>query len=341
MTIDEFINRIEQTILAVNSNPNLGTNTIGILPEDRLDILAASTIDEAAKYLIAADIPQYIIDFALSGQDISELSADEVSLAAAAQQVGMMGQYQNPNIGVPVSYIPPRPDATDFYTEDNLIGLFAGLPPEEIAGIQADLMNAGLLNLKDGFVPGDWDEKTQLAFTPVLSRANRRGVTAAEKEDGSAWRLSLEDYVANPVPDIPEEQVYLPPDYATIAQKVKYLFESDLNRKPKPSELKLLSNTMYKESEAAYEQSEELGDVAEQEPVFTAEGLMQKDYGNYAAENVEEKIDAGGLTQIDAESRMKESFDILTAREKERLGDNYSARNTRATILNSIANRPA
>ena len=69
MTIDEFINRIEQTILAVNGNPNLGTNTIGILPEDRLDILAASTIEEASKYLLAADIPKYIIDFGLASEN--------------------------------------------------------------------------------------------------------------------------------------------------------------------------------------------------------------------------------------------------------------------------------
>lgn len=342
MTIDEFINRIEETIVKVNGDPELGTNTIGILPEDRLSILAASTIDEASKYLITSGIPEWVIDIALSGQDISGLSPDKAAMAAASNQVGMMGQYQNPYIGVPESYIPPRPDATDFYTKEDLVNLFADLPAEEIAGIQADLINSGLLSLDKGFVPGDWDDKTQVAFEPVLSRANRRGVTSIEKETGSAWSMSLADYVAHPVPDLPkEDSVYLPPDYATIAQKVKYLFESDLNRKANPSELKLLSNTMYKDSEKAYEQSEEFEDIGEQKPQVTSEGLMQGDYGNYAAENVQEKIDAGGLTQIDAESRMRESFDILTAKEKERLGDNYSARSTRATILNSIANRPS
>jgi hypothetical protein len=73
---------------------------------------------------------------------------------------------------------------------------------------------------------------------------------------------------------------------------------------------------------------------------MTGEEILAGDYGNYAADNVQSTIEEQGLTQIDSESRMREKFDMITDKEKSRLGENYSARNTRATILNSIANRP-
>ena len=45
------------------------------------------------------------------------------------------------------------------------------------------------------------------------------------------------------------------------------------------------------------------------------------------------------MTQIDSQARMKEKFDVLVENEKARLGENYSARNTRNVILNSISAR--
>ena len=165
-------------------------------------------------------------------------------------------------------------------------------------------------------------------------------LTDVEKLNGAAWKTTLDEYVANPVPEIPQSETYLPADPATIAQKVKRLYAADLNRDPNPSELKLLSNTMYKEAEASYQQNQSLAATAQQQPEMTGEEILAGDYGNYAADNVQSAIEDQGLTQIDAESRMREKFDMITDKEKSRLGENYSARNTRATILNSIANRP-
>ena len=69
--------------------------------------------------------------------------------------------------------------------------------------------------------------------------------------------------------------------------------------------------------------------------------MLQGEYGNYAAENVQQAIDEQGLTQIDPTSRMQEKFEKITENEKTRLGENYSARNTRTSILRSIAGRPS
>ena len=248
---------------------------------------------------------------------------------------------QDAIIGVPANYLPPRESATDFYTENDLVNMFAGMEEEQIAAIQADLINAKLLSVGYGFIPGDWDGPTQRAFTPVLARANRGGVTEFEKQSGAAWRNVLEEYVANPVPTIPDDDVFLPEDPATNAQVIKSYYARELNRDPSPYELKLLSNELYKQAEAAYAQSQELGQVAQAQPAFTGEDLMAGNYGNYAAENVQETIDNQGMTQIDPQSRMKEKFDAITLKEQNRLGENYSARNTRTAILNAITGRPA
>jgi|TARA_R110002096_G_scaffold3544_3_gene17463 hypothetical protein len=339
MTVDEFLQRIESIILQINEDDSLGTNQIGITTEQRVDILSAPTIQDASLYLLSSNIPQYVIDFATSGQDIAGVTGDNVALAAATEQYGQFGN-QDAVLGVPANYTPPRSGATDFYTETDLVNLFGGKSEEEIAGIQADLINSNLLSVGDGFMPGEWDLATQRAFTPVLSRANRGGVTDIEKLNGAAWKTTLDEYVANPVPEIPQSETYLPADPATIAQKVKRLYAADLNRDPNPSELKLLSNTMYKEAENSYQQNKSLAATAQQQPEMTGEEILAGDYGNYAADNVQSTIEEQGLTQIDSESRMREKFDMITDKEKSRLGENYSARNTRATILNSIANRP-
>ncbi len=338
MTVDEFFNRIERLIIKSNEGVTTGQNKIGITTDQRLDILNANTVDEAAKFLLAYGIPQYLIDTAISGTDFDAVTSDEIELLAAREQTGLFGN-QDEIIGVPANYIPPRESATDFYTQNDLVNMFAGMEEEQIAAIQADMINAKLLSVGDGFIPGDWDSATQRAFTPVLARANRGGVTEYEKQSGAAWRNVLEEYVANPVPTMPDDDVFLPQDPATNAQQVKSLYARELNRDPSPYELKLLSNELYKEAEAAYAQSRELGQVAQAQPAFTGDDLLAGEYGNYAAENVQQAIDDEGMTQIDPQSRMKEKFDVLMENEKNRLGENYSARNTRSAILSSISAR--
>ena len=339
MTVDEFFNRVEKLITQINDDATLGTNKIGITADQRLDILNANTIEEAITFLLAYNIPQYVVDFAISGQDLAGITSDDAAVAAAREQTGLFGNT-DAYIGVPATYVPPREGATDFYTQNDLVNLFAGIGDEQIAGIQADLINARLLSVGDGFLPGEWDTPTQNAFERVLERANLGGVTEIEKQNGSAWRNVLKEFVANPVPIMPDTEVFLPQDPAENAQTVKNLYARELNRDPSAYEIKLLSNELYKQAEAAYKQSEELGQVAQAQPAFTGDDLLQGQYGNYAAENVQQAIAEQGLTQINPASRMKEKFDRITENEKARLGENYSARNTRTSILRSIAGRP-
>jgi hypothetical protein len=338
MTVDDFFSRVEQMIVSINEGATAGQNKIGITSDDRINILSSNTIDEASKYLLAAGIPEYVIETAISGKDLLDVNADSAALFAAGEQTGLFGN-QDAIIGVPANYLPPRESATDFYTQNDLVNLFAGLEVEEIAGIQADLVNAKLLTIGDGFIPGEWDAPTQSAFSRVLRRANMGGVTEYEKQTGAAWRNVLEEYVANPVPTIPDDDVFLPPDPATNAQQVKSLYARELNREPSAYELKLLSNELYKQSEAAFKQSQELTDAAQEPATFTGDDLMAGEYGNYAAENVQQTIDEEGLSQIDPQSRMRQKFDGLIENEKARLGENYSGRNTRTAILNSISAR--
>ena len=81
--------------------------------------------------------------------------------------------------------------------------------------------------------------------------------------------------------------VFLPQYPATNVQQVKSLYARELIRYPPPSELKLLSNELYKQAEAAYAQSQELGQVAQAQPAFTGDDLLSGEYGNYTAENVQ------------------------------------------------------
>ena len=148
MTVDEFFNRIERLIIKSNEGVTTGQNKIGITTDQRLDILNANTVDEAAKFLLAYGIPQYLIDTAISGTDFDAVTSDEIELLAAREQTGLFGN-QDEIIGVPANYIPPRESATDFYTQNDLVNMFAGMEEEQIAAIQADMINAKLLSVGD------------------------------------------------------------------------------------------------------------------------------------------------------------------------------------------------
>jgi len=243
-------------------------------------------------------------------------------------------------LGVTSDYVSPRGEAaTDYYTDSELITLFAGKNEEAIAGIQAQLINAGLLEIDAEFLAGDWGRTTQRAMSYVLGTVNRRGVTEAEKLDGSEWRLALAEYELNPIDKYPEEGAYLPPDYQSVANTITGWFKRGLNRDPQPYEMKLLANTIYSESQQAYQQNVDLKQFAEQEEV-SAGGLLAGEYGNYSKENVQSKIDEEGLTQIDPVAAGQFQFNKLIEDEKGRLGENLDTRKTRASIFASLNQRP-
>jgi len=341
METTEFLDRIIEVLRYVNSQTTTGEGKIQLTQEQFDQINQAQDVGTMQSYLLAFDVPQYIVQWAADGsQSIGSLGEYDLSLGQAMAEFGSF-QAGETLIGVPATYVSPRGDqAADYYTESELVNRFAGKDEEEIAGIQAQLINAGLLTQDAGFIAGDWDEVTQRAFAPVLARVNRRGVTELEKDTGSAWMAALKEYVDNPIPEYPEASVYLPPDFDSVANSIKGMFRSSLNRDPQPYELKLLANTLYSESQQAYQQSQDLKMAAMEQPEVTGPGLLAGEYGNYAAENVQAKIEAEGLTQIDPQARLGTVFDEVTKKEKDRLGENYSGRNTRANILRSLNLRP-
>ena len=250
-------------------------------------------------------------------------SGYDLSLQQAFNEFGGITPGTSP-IGVTASYVSPRGDAaSEYYTENDLVDDFAGMGEESIAGIQASLINAGLLETDAGFIAGDWGPTTQRAFSYILGMANRRGVTTQERETGSAWRSALAEFELNPLPKYPDAEAYLPPDFDSVANSITTMFRRGVNRDPQPYELKLLANTLYSEQQ----------DVS-------AGGLLAGQYGNYSKENVQAKIDAEGLTQIDPLAGAQFRFEEIIADEKGRLGENVDTRRSRALMFNSLNNAP-
>jgi len=335
-----FIDRIVEILRYMNSQQQAGENKITLTQEQFDTINATQDINTAQQYLLAYNIPPYIVSMALDeNTSLEELGTYDASMAQAVAEFGM--EQEGPSyLGVTSDYVSPRGEAaTDYYTDSELITLFAGKSEEEIAGIQAQLINSGILEVDAEFLAGDWGRTTQRAMSYVLGTVNRRGVTEAEKLDGSEWRLALAEYELNPIDKYPEEGAYLPPDYQSVANTITGWFKRGLNRDPQPYEMKLLANTIYSESQQAYQQNVDLKQFAEQEEV-SAGGLLAGEYGNYSKENVQSKIDEEGLTQIDPVAAGQFQFNKLIEDEKGRLGENLDTRKTRASILASLNQRP-
>ena len=169
MTVEEFINRLKKILDEVNNEQIEGQNQLLLSEDDEILLRGETTVENAllrAKTLNKA-IGIYA-DFAADPtNNLQGFASTDASFSAAEQQI-MSGFGVGPSyLGVTGEYVPPQ-GGTDFYTEDDNITLFAGKPTEEIAGIQADLVNSGLLEL-GAFRPGDWDLRTQRAFAVILA----------------------------------------------------------------------------------------------------------------------------------------------------------------------------
>ncbi len=333
MTVEEFIVRLKQLLELANNEEIEGQNTLFLSEDDEILLRGETTIDNAilrAKTLNPA-IGIYA-DFASDPQNtLQDFATTDASYAAAEASV-LSGFNVGPNyLGVTADYEPPQGGA-DFYTEEDNINLFAGKSAEEIAGIQADLINSGLLELGT-FRPGDWDFSTQRAFTVILSRANRLGVTPEQKANGARWKEVLIDYSQNPTTVPKPESVYLPPDYDAVQQQVKGLFRQQLNRDPKGYELKLLGDLLQSESKKAYELQQEL--QPDLDAQVTQEELLTGTYGNHLTPVVEP-----GVTEVSPSAALYQKFDEITEKEQERLGTNRDIQATNRIILNSITGAP-
>jgi len=333
MTVEQFIDRLKKILDTVNNEQIEGQNQLLLSEDDEILLRGETTVENAilrAKTLNSA-IGVYA-DFAADpSNNLQDFASTDASFSAAEQQI-MSGFGVGPSyLGVTGEYVPPQ-GGTDFYTEDDNITLFAGKPTEEIAGIQADLVNSGLLEL-GAFRPGDWDLRTQRAFAVILARANRLGVTPEQKVNGSRWKEVLLDYSQNPTTVVKPEAVYLPPDYDAVTQQVKGLFRQQLDRDPKAYEMKLLGDVLMAESKKAFELQQQL--QADLDVDVTSQELLEGTYGNHITPEVEP-----GTTEVSPSATLYEKFDEITAKEQERLGRNRDIQATNRIITNAFTGGP-
>ena len=335
MTIEEFIQQLEAL---VNSKSPLPGQAPLFIPNEVKQILY-----EQPSVKAAAD--QAVV--ALTGTN-SPISAGDIYRVAGMTSEPQLtdsqytaGTFELPNfLGVPRNY---EVDGVSIYTTDDQgeflfyqsgaqYALMANQPPEIVAAIQAELVNANLLKLGE-FVPGSWgglfigdEQKDVEAFKKVLEHSNQTG--------NPDFTMSLRFFVDNQeaIDAFQPQPAYLPPDYATASQSVTNLFENQLGRKPKTYELELLANQLLADTKKAFDAKQpaqlDIGDIS-------AEELLTGNLGNHIVEPpVQEE------TAIDPTSRMLQKFDEITAKEQERLGANRDIQATNRIILNSITGAP-
>ena len=335
MTIEEFIQQLEAL---VNSKSPLPGQAPLFIPNEVKQILY-----EQPSVKAAAD--QAVV--ALTGTN-SPISAGDIYRVAGMTSEPQLtdsqytaGTFELPNfLGVPRNY---EVDGVSIYTTDDQgeflfyqsgaqYALMANQPPEIVAAIQAELVNANLLKLGE-FVPGSWgglfigdEQKDVEAFKKVLEHSNQTG--------NPDFTMSLRFFVDNQeaIDAFQPQPAYLPPDYATASQSVTNLFENQLGRKPKTYELELLANQLLADTKKAFDAKQpaqlDIGDIS-------AEELLTGNLGNHIVEPpVQEE------TAIDPTSRILQKFDEITAKEQERLGANRDIQATNRIILNSITGAP-
>ena len=261
-------------------------------------------------------------------QEEQDSVANALAAALSGQQTNYLGVDANTviNYGGDVTTIGAFAD--NFYVDGDQNAPEA-LMPEEIRVIQANLINAGLLGSKVNrpFRAGVWGKNDRAALFELMALANQNGEGKAEK----GWQTTLQLYLDNPIQEPEQVAAYLPPDYTSISNSINGLFESELGRKPKEYELKLLAETYLSEAKSAYQQNISL--QTPQDIMATAESL--EDYGNHIQPVVEE-----GVTAIDPGARMLDTFNKVTEKEQERLGANRDIQATNRIILNSITGAP-
>lgn len=332
MTVEEFVKRLKDLIAISNVESTDGQNQLLLSQDDEMLLLDETTVENAVlrAKTINASFGVYADAAADPNTNVADFNDVDVSFGIANQQYGFIDPGSD-YIGVTEDYEPPQ-GGTDFYTKSELVTIFGAKSVEEIAGIQADLVNAGLLDIGE-FLPGRWDRNTQRAFAPILELSNTIGVTPEQKATGGRWKSVMSEYSANPIGAIKPEAVYLPPDYDAVTQQVKNVFRQQLDRDPKAYELQLLGDVLLAESKKAFALQQQL-----QEDIsanVTSEELLDGTYGNHLTPQVAE-----GTTQISPGAALYEKFEEITKNERERLGTNRDIQATNRIILNSITGAP-
>ena len=321
--ISEILALVKQPLAA-------GENAITPTEQQIADLNAAETVNDAIKIAYNLGWGTWVDAWTLDQnmQDQSNLQQAIANALAQGQQgfIGVDGTQPIVYEGITTTI---GEVGENFYMDGDQ-NVFSNLMPNEIRELQADLINAGLLGSKVNrpFRPGVWNPNIEgRAMYDLMTQANVMGKGKAE--DG--WRYSLQLYLDNPIQEPEKIDAYLPPDYKSVSNSINGLFESELGRKPKDYELKLLAETYLSEAKSAYQQNISL--QTPQDIMATAESL--EDYGNHIQPVVEE-----GVTAIDPGARMLDVFNKVTAKEQERLGANRDIQATNRIILNSITGAP-
>lgn len=316
-------------ILALVKQPLAGENPIVPTEAQIAELQKADGVEDAI--LIANNFgwSDYVIQWSLDQPtDQQDSVATALQAALTGQQTNFLGVDASTviNLDGEVTTIGAYPE--NFYINGDQ-NVFEAFLPEEIREIQANLINAGLLGNKVNrpFRPGVWGKHDRDAMYELMSLANQNG----EGKGQEGWQTTLQLYLDNPIQEPEQVAAYLPPDYKSVSNSINGLFESELGRKPKDYELKLLAETYLSEAKSAYQQNISL--QTPQDIMATAESL--EDYGNHIQPVVEE-----GVTAIDPGARMLDVFNKVTAKEQERLGANRDIQATNRIILNSITGAP-
>ena len=326
-----------EDIKRILANPKeLGSNAI-VPTQEQLNALASAG-DRATAIKLVND---WGWGFANETWQL-ENNSEEIDITSESIQAMLAGQNIGPGfLGVesyqPITYqgeaieIGSVPGENFYMDGDQNFG-FEGLMPDIIMDLQAEFVNAGLLGPAVGitFRPGVWQRGVEgKIMARLMGDANLSGIGKAE----NGWENKLQQYISNPVSMPSQVQPYLPPDYQSISNSINNLFEQDLDRAPKPYELKLLADTYLSDSKKAYDQKVKLIEES-QNQVATPENLAE--YGNHTQELIQDER----LTDIDPSASMLSAFDRITKEEKERLGDYDDIQRTNSIILNSITGAP-
>tara|TARA_R100000808_G_scaffold4198_1_gene13975 strand:+ start:5444 stop:6448 length:1005 start_codon:yes stop_codon:yes gene_type:complete len=333
--MDKQVQDYIEKISIILQNPSGGENPITPTQDQIAQLQKAENIGQAMLlgeqygWGNANDI--YILENPLDNQeiDISTIIQQAIAGEQGPDFIGVRGDTPITYQGLPTTI---GEYENNFYIEGDQNFGFTALMPDKIMELQADLVNAGLLGPAVGkpFRPGVWQRGLEgKIMYQIMSEANTAGIGKAE----SGWENILQVYIDNPIAMPSQVQPYLPPDYQAISNSINNLFEQDLDRAPKPYELKLLADTYLSDSKKAYDQKVKLIEES-QNQVATPENLAE--YGNHTQELIQDER----LTDIDPSASMLSAFDRITKEEKERLGDYDDIQRTNSIILNSITGAP-
>jgi hypothetical protein len=323
--VEQFIS----DILALVKQPIAGQNPIVPTEVQIAELQKAESVEDAIFIAGNYGWGEYINQWSLNQpQEEQDSVANALAAALSGQQTNYLGVDASTviNYGGEVTTIGAYPE--NFYINGDQ-NVFEAFLPEEIREIQANLINAGLLGNKVNrpFRPGVWGKHDRDAMYELMSLANQNG----EGKGQEGWQTTLQLFLDNPIQEPEQVAAYLPPDYKSVSNSINGLFESELGRKPKEYELRLLADTYSANAKKAYEQQVSLETPMDVD--ITPETL--EDYGNHIQPVVEE-----GVTAIDPGARMLDVFNKVTAKEQERLGANRDIQATNRIILNSITGAP-